>query len=252
MHDEDNAIGLSVKNPRGQSWTMYGDKRALDKVDDTNKELCVDAVQASADEIYNAYQTKRAPSPADYQAWTYAPTLESARGQQTLAPLFTFEGARREDIKKRRLWKFTTDYWFSTTAALCKISGLWNYPIVMDVAQNVIPCSSIATTSVSRSRTLVFYQAPGGGILQHEQRAGLWSGGPGSAPIFEAALFTPLAAITFDDGKEVSAQSRGKARSLVDNGIVRLVYTISMESASFRSSVTPLIKELGSTDLWVR
>ena len=204
MHDEDNAIGLSVKNPRGQSWTMYGDKRALDKVADTNKELCVDAVQASADEIYKAYQTKRAPSPAEYQAWTYAPTLESGRGQQTLSPLFTVEGARREDVKKRRLWKFTTNYWFSTTAALCKSSGLWEYPIVINAVQNVVPWSSIATISVSQSRTLVFYQAPGGGVLQQEHRDGMWRGGPGSAPIFKAALFTPLAAISFNDGKEVS------------------------------------------------
>ena len=81
MHDEDCAIGLSVRNPGGEWWTCYGDKRALDEVAADNLKRCVAAVQASADEIYTAYTSKTIPSSSNYKAWTIAPTssLRSAR-----------------------------------------------------------------------------------------------------------------------------------------------------------------------------
>ena len=66
MHDEDCAIGLSVRNPGGEWWTCYGDKRALDEVAADNLKRCVAAVQASANEIYAAYTSKTIPSPSNY------------------------------------------------------------------------------------------------------------------------------------------------------------------------------------------
>ena len=134
MHDEDNAIGLDVVNPKGSSWHMYGDKRLLDKADLENRNLVIQAVQASADEIFQAWSTQQMPAPNSYQAWQYAPTLDSARATtQALATLFTFENPpqRRLDIKKRREWQFTLDYWYSSTAIACNTSGLWKYPITL-------------------------------------------------------------------------------------------------------------------------
>ena len=52
MHDEDNAIGLDVTNLHGSpSWRMFCNKRLLDTVDETNRNLATTAVQTSADEI---------------------------------------------------------------------------------------------------------------------------------------------------------------------------------------------------------
>ncbi|KAK0184055.1 fungal fucose-specific lectin-domain-containing protein [Armillaria mellea] len=187
MHDEDNAIGIGAKNPAGQSWTLYGDKRALDSVNEDNKKHCVDSVQASADEIYRAYQIKQAPSPANYQAWTFAPTLESANAHQILARLFTFKSERRQVIKNRKLWNFKTDWWFWSTALECKTSGC-----------------AVAVTTPRVENIHVFYQQPDGGILQSEHLDGLWGGGLSKDPIFNAVLFTPLAAINFNSGKEAS------------------------------------------------
>ncbi|KAF8330643.1 hypothetical protein F5887DRAFT_974995 [Amanita rubescens] len=136
MHDEDNAIGLNVTNPNGDKWMAYGDKRALDEVDKKNLDLCVQAVQASADEIYKAFSTRIAPKSSNYAAWNYAPTLLSAAGPQALAPLFELikgELERRRVITHRRIWDFTTDYWFWATALECKLSGLWNYPITLQL-----------------------------------------------------------------------------------------------------------------------
>lgn len=78
MYDEDNAIGISVKNPNGQTWIACGDKCALDSADEQNKKLCISVFQASADEIYHAYQAKQVLTTS--AAWNDAPTLESARG----------------------------------------------------------------------------------------------------------------------------------------------------------------------------
>ena len=134
MHDEDNAIGLDVVNPDGSSWRMYGDKRLLDKANIKTLDLVTKAVQASADEIFDAWSTQQVPAPDDYQAWQYAPTLDSAGATtQELAPLFTFEDPpqRRLHLEKRREWRFTLDYWYSTTAILCSTDGLWTYPITI-------------------------------------------------------------------------------------------------------------------------
>lgn len=213
MHDEDNAIGISVKNPAGESWMMYGDKRALDRVDSDNKTRCVNSVQASADEIYKAYQTKQAPSPAEYQAWSYAPTLESARDHQKLATLFTFKQERRREIKNRSQWTFKTDWWYWSTALECKTSGFWKYPITITGAQNmIIPWSSVAVITPKIGHTHVFYQSPDGSIFDSEHLDGVWSGGSSRSPIFKAVLFTPLAAINFESGQEVSAQDDHNAQ----------------------------------------
>jgi hypothetical protein len=132
MHDEDNAIGLSVRNAEGASWTAYGDKCLLDGDDQTNNDLCRKTIQASADEIYEAWVTQRTPLVSEYVVWKYAPTLESAHaGTQKLPPLFTFEDPpkRRVDVENRCDWKYTLDFWYGTTIWQCKSSGKWNYPI---------------------------------------------------------------------------------------------------------------------------
>ncbi|KAI0882908.1 uncharacterized protein GGS22DRAFT_195632 [Annulohypoxylon maeteangense] len=131
MHDEDNAIGLSVKNPKGETWTAYGDKRCLVWENEENKKRCLRSLQVSAREIYSAWSSKTKPSKPNYGAWVHAPTLESARGEQTLAPLIKDE-KRRTEIKNRRSWDFTANWTFLGTVLKCYYDGWWNYPITID------------------------------------------------------------------------------------------------------------------------
>ena len=216
MHDEDCAIGFRVSNPAGESWDCYGDKRALDKADAENLKRCVEAVQASADEIYTAYSTKKAPSPSAYAAWEIAPTLESARStSQLLAKLFTFESERRQDIKKRRVWDFKTNWWFPTTAAECKISGYWNYPITLDGIHTIILWSGISVVTSRLWSLRVFYQMPGGAIVQSTHLDGKWTA-IHDQPIVNAVNFSPLASIMWNDGKEVSGLPVFPTRRLMD------------------------------------
>ncbi|KAF2014386.1 hypothetical protein BU24DRAFT_481845 [Aaosphaeria arxii CBS 175.79] len=129
MHDEDNAIGLNVSNPAGRSWSTYGDKRLLDKEDVANKNEAWNAVRTSADEIYQAWKNKKVPAYPNYGAWNWAPILSKIQDGQLVAPLFRPDGQRRADIRKRCQYKFTNNYWYWSTAADCKVSGLWDYPI---------------------------------------------------------------------------------------------------------------------------
>ncbi|KAK0672543.1 hypothetical protein QBC41DRAFT_380446 [Cercophora samala] len=127
MHDEDNAIGLSVESPIGRAWHTFGDKKLLDGEDVANKNEAWNAVRASADEIYAAWQTGTVPARVDYAAWKYAPILSTVTS--IVAPLFREDGQRRADIRKRCQAKYTSNYWFWSTAADCALSGLWTYPI---------------------------------------------------------------------------------------------------------------------------
>jgi len=204
MHDEDCAIGLRVKNAAGETWECYGDKRALDKEAAENLKRCVAAVQWSAGEIYTAYSTRGAPSPPDYAAWRMAPTLGSARStSQALAKLFTFDSERRRDIKRRRVWEFTTDWWFWSTALECKTSGDCNNPIVLSSVRTAVRWSGISAVSPRIWSMGVFYQMPSGAIVQSVHSGAQWTRAH-DPPIFDAVPFTPLASIIWEGGKQVS------------------------------------------------
>ncbi|PBK79072.1 hypothetical protein ARMGADRAFT_1093487 [Armillaria gallica] len=176
MHDEDNTIGILVKDPQGCPWTLYGDKRALDRVNDDSGTRCVHSVQVSANEIYKAYQTQQAPSPP-----------ATKRGLSLLCWSLRTPSIKhwRRSLRGRN---FKMDWWFWSTALECKTSGWWDYPIAIN-GQNIIPWSAVAVTT------------PGS-----EHLNGLWGGGPSKDPIFNAVLFTPLAVINFNGGKEISVR----------------------------------------------
>lgn len=200
IHDEDCAIGISVQNPDGQRWMVYGDKRALDTVDEDNKKRCLAAVQASADEIYHAWKTQRKPDRGEYKAWNHAATLDSATGNQTLAPLFKSNNQRRQTITNRYNWIFTSDWWYATTAALCKNSGWWKYPITIDGPQGTLSGSAVAAVALSTWSCRVYCQDAQGGILE-AAHDGIWS--PRSSALFRAKMFTPLAVISWDSGRQI-------------------------------------------------
>lgn len=137
MHDEDGGIGLEVSNPNGDTWKMYGDMLLFDDISSRNRDICLVALQASVDEVYQAWRSKMKPE--TFKAWRYAPTLESAHKKQDLAPLFTVaskngkqELLRRKDIYNRREHVYISNWTYIGTALKCRWSGLWNYPMRID------------------------------------------------------------------------------------------------------------------------
>lgn len=55
MHDEDNKYGLRVTNKRGDKWIAYGDGMLLNEESEENHRIAVAAVQASVDQVYEAF-----------------------------------------------------------------------------------------------------------------------------------------------------------------------------------------------------
>jgi hypothetical protein len=102
VHDEDSRYGLDVVNKRSNRWRCYGDSRYFDPENQTNRQLCEEAVNVSIQEIYRAYQTKNG-APA-YGALDLIPDLTKARDWRTNQGhrvLFYFEGNRlleRQDV----------------------------------------------------------------------------------------------------------------------------------------------------------
>ncbi len=135
MHDEDNAIGLSVKNANGDSWKIYGDKRLLDKVDNRNHEICKQAVQASADEVYAAWKNKAVPDRSQYAVLKLVPDLDAVQTGQELAALFKMQSSklvRRSNLKDRRKADYIDNWDSATTIIKIKWSGWWDHPITID------------------------------------------------------------------------------------------------------------------------
>lgn len=91
-HNEENEDGLHVHNARGDHWVAYGDGKELDDVNADNLALAIAAVQASADEVYQAFVTGDSTVPSPPAALQYTPTLDFAAkpapGGPNHAPLF--------------------------------------------------------------------------------------------------------------------------------------------------------------------
>jgi hypothetical protein len=78
MHDEDNKLGVNVTNRNGDIWTAYGDDSYATAPDSTNRKLQYQALQASADEIYQCYRTGLYPQPAESKVTGYIPVVNNA------------------------------------------------------------------------------------------------------------------------------------------------------------------------------
>lgn len=59
MHDEDSFYGINVVNnvDKGNAWLLYGDKRIFDSVNDRGARLARQAVEASKQEVFDAFHT---------------------------------------------------------------------------------------------------------------------------------------------------------------------------------------------------
>ena len=99
MHDEDNAVGLNVKNARGATWRAYGDKWLFSKNNEANYKNAVDFVKASITELATAFFTGAVPTDlkSSTSAYSLLPDLDTSA--QTHPPLF-----RRKSNK----WEYRT------------------------------------------------------------------------------------------------------------------------------------------------
>ncbi|MBY5558822.1 hypothetical protein J0664_32935 (plasmid) [Rhizobium leguminosarum] len=105
MHDEDCKFGLDVQTSDDppDTWRAYGDRRYFDTIDVGNRNRVGSTVQASADEVWEAYSSGTAPSSADYSALTSIPDLfvvQTDPNRLNYAPLFIWDASSKK-IKYR-------------------------------------------------------------------------------------------------------------------------------------------------------
>ena len=84
MHDEDGYYGLKVKNEHAE-WIAYGDYSYFSPRNIDNRRQINLAIQASIDEVWDAYRTGNAPK--EFHAMKYIP--KAASGNHP--PLFKFD-----------------------------------------------------------------------------------------------------------------------------------------------------------------
>ena len=110
MHDEDNALGLTVSNPAGETWKAYGDKKLFEPDNARNCERLRWALQASANEIFKVYKSKQVIQDASkFAAWKHAPTLASLYGNANHSPMWKVDGGGgklmvRDRVDDKECW----------------------------------------------------------------------------------------------------------------------------------------------------
>lgn len=128
MHDEDSKYGLKVHNALGQSWTAYGDKRLLDVAAKEELTITVQAVQASANDIWTAYKSGKVLGENDIQALKILPDLTRIRdlnSRENFSPLFVWKDGTvqcRTSLTDRNCFQWTP-YW-SAPSTLAELKAL--------------------------------------------------------------------------------------------------------------------------------
>ena len=125
MHNEDNRVGLVVRNPAGKTWTAFGDKKLFSNDSKENLNQCLAALKASADEVLMAWKTGKVIASTQFQAWQHDPTLESARGPQHFKALFSASGDVRKNLRNTTQDSgYETPFSWATCLANLKLHGL--------------------------------------------------------------------------------------------------------------------------------
>ncbi|KAF2239894.1 hypothetical protein EV356DRAFT_495711 [Viridothelium virens] len=117
MHDEDNALGLTVRNRKGEIWKAYGDKQMFEPINDDNRQRLARCLQASADEVFACYLARKiiVDDANEYAAWYHAPVVDAALDGHNHSPLFTREGHIRAEIDNPGCWKHKLSWkWWAT------------------------------------------------------------------------------------------------------------------------------------------
>ena len=132
MHDEENESGLHVHNMRGDKWIAYGDGSYFNSANFNNREKIREALQLSADEIYNAFRYGDTKTTGVLSLVPIADTTRDQLGED-IAPMFYLDKIenklmRRNDLANLYDFSWTDDWWgWSTVALLSAERGIPRY-----------------------------------------------------------------------------------------------------------------------------
>ncbi|KTD60978.1 hypothetical protein [Legionella shakespearei] len=111
MHNEDNRHGLNVVNAEGTSWVAYGDGYLYKPEAEMQRLVMLDAMQRSADGVYNAFLTGQIPD--KFPEMDLLPDYSKIPEMNDTAPLFKVEnGVVLKRVKNNDYYDHHwTKYW---------------------------------------------------------------------------------------------------------------------------------------------
>lgn len=92
MHNEDNHMGLCVRNAMGTTWRAFGDGLFDEPENQMSKMQLMLAMQASVDAVYAVFDSGQLPS--THQELQYFPTVSEDEGCSNHAALFKLENKK--------------------------------------------------------------------------------------------------------------------------------------------------------------
>lgn len=130
MHNEEDVYGLHVHNKRGDVWIAYGDRSYFNDNNSQNAALTLEALQISANEVFNAYTTGSAATPD--RVLNLIPHADEigADVHLDISPLFYWDETtqkilRRADISNPYDRHWTDNWWgWSTLLELKRERGI--------------------------------------------------------------------------------------------------------------------------------
>lgn len=125
MHNEENKFGIHVTNDLGDQWVVYGDYSYFNPFNQTNQQMLLNALQQSADELFDVYQTGVIPNKSSVlQLLPHAQSLDNENNLD-IAPMFYWDKKtkqlfRRTDLSNPYDQHWTNSWWGWSTFLLLK------------------------------------------------------------------------------------------------------------------------------------
>lgn len=122
MHSEENSFGLHVSNARGDHWIAYGDKSYFKSESETHRKIINETLQASADQIYDAYLTGQIGKQTVVETLIPQPDEIKNQAKLDISTMFYWDETsntlfRRSKLSKENVFdrEWTSDWWGWTT-----------------------------------------------------------------------------------------------------------------------------------------
>ena len=151
MHDEECCWGLRVRNAQSTGWIAYGDKKLLDDQDRGNLAIVQQAVQASIDDVWAAFNGQPRPTPSALQLIPDLTALATVPDHTNPSPVFIVSNGnvlRRKDVANRDDLRWG-DWWVEPTLIkLAAASGCDNteLPIPVSITSRLVQIWSSNST----------------------------------------------------------------------------------------------------------
>lgn len=149
MHTEENYYGLHVHNLLGNHWQAYGDRSYLNQKNSESRAILDKAMQISADQIYDAYQTGKLQDDQVVNNYIPIPDEVDNHAVQDISPLFYWDESthtlmRRSDVANYYDRNWTGNWWgWSTLLKLARQRGM------PTEGQSILATSSLAKEALA-------------------------------------------------------------------------------------------------------